>query len=68
MANKTLGKFSTMMFSGWKSEVTKLNHISSIFGAAPQKAANFMVQLFAKNYGKSLDSLLSQFPVRTLAA
>ena len=64
MANKTLGKFSTMMFSGWKSEVTKLNHISSIFGSTPQKAANFMVQLFAKNYGKTLDSLLSQFPVK----
>lgn len=64
MAKKTLGKFSTMMFSGWKSEVTKLNHISSIFGAAPQKASNFMVQLFAKNYGKTLESLLSQFPVK----
>ena len=63
MAN-LLGKFGTKAFQGWGSVVTKKNHISSLFGATPQKAANFMVQLFAKNYGKTLDSLLSSFPVK----
>lgn len=63
MAGK-LGKFQTMSFSGWATNVTKLNHISTIFHSAPQKASNLMVQLLAKNYGKTLDSLLSQFPVK----
>lgn len=59
-----LGKFQTLSFSGWSTKVTKENHINSLFYAAPQKAANFMVQLFAANYGKSLESTLSQFPTK----
>lgn len=59
-----LGKFQTLSFTGWSSKVTKENHIHSLFLGAPQKAANFMVQLFAANYGKTLESLLSQFPTK----
>lgn len=35
-----------------------------IFGKAPQKATNLMVQLLAYQRGKTLDSLLSKFPTK----
>lgn len=35
-----------------------------IFGRAPQKATNLMVQLLAYQRGKTLDSLLSKFPTK----
>lgn len=59
-----LGKFQTLSFSGWSTKVTKENHVNSLFLGAPQKAANFMVQLFAANYGKTLESTLAQFPTK----
>lgn len=62
MAGK-LGKFQTIGFSHWKG-LTKANHLGSIFQAAPQKATNFMVQLLAYQRGKTLDTFLSQFPVK----
>lgn len=62
MAGK-LGRFQTVSFRSWKG-ITKENHIGSIFRAQPQKASNVMVQLLARSYGKTLDTLLSQFPVR----
>ena len=62
MAGK-LGRFQTITFRSWKG-ITKENHIGSIFRAQPQKASNVMVQLLARQYGKTLDTLLSQFPVR----
>lgn len=39
-----------------------------IFGSAPQKATNLMVQLLAYKRGKTLDTLLNKFPVNNLAA
>ena len=58
-----LGKFQMIGFDGWKG-LTKLNHLSSIFQMAPQKASNLMVQLLAAKRGKTLDTFLSQFPVK----
>lgn len=39
--------------------LTKENHLGSIFGLAPQKASNLMVQLLAWYRGKTLDTFLS---------
>ena len=58
-----LGKFQMVGFDGWKG-LTKLNHLSSIFQMAPQKASNLMVQLLAAKRGKTLDTFLSQFPIK----
>ena len=58
-----LSKFQMVGFDGWKG-LTKLNHLSSIFQMAPQKASNLMVQLLAAKRGKTLDTFLSQFPVK----
>ena len=44
--------------------LTKANHLGSIFQIAPQKATNVMVQLLASYKGKTLDTFLSQFPVK----
>lgn len=63
MAKNLLGKFQTVEFSSWKG-LTKDNHIGAIFRAAPQKASNLMIQILAHKRGKTLDSLLSQFPTR----
>ncbi len=62
MAN-LLGKFQTREFSFWKG-LTKDNHLGMIFGSAPQKASNLMIQLLAYQRGKTLDSLLNSFPTR----
>ena len=62
MAGK-LGKFQTIGFSHWKG-LTKDNHLGSIFQLAPQKATNLMVQLLAYHRGKTLDTLLNQFPTK----
>lgn len=51
-------------FTAWKSEITKLNHISTMYHSAPQKASNFMVELLARNYAKSLESTLSMFSTK----
>lgn len=44
--------------------LTKENHLGAAFLSAPQKATNLMVQLLAYQRGKTLDTFLSQFPVR----
>ena len=62
MAN-LLGKFQTREFTTWKG-LTKDNHLGMIFGSAPQKATNLMVQLLAYQRGKTLDTLLNQFPTK----
>ena len=58
-----LGKFQMKAFTSWKG-LTRDNHIGAIFGRAPQKATNIMVQLLAQHRGKSLDSYLQRFPVK----
>lgn len=62
MAN-LLGKFQTREFTSWKG-LTKDNHLGMIFGSAPQKATNLMVQLLAYQRGKTLDTFLSKFPTK----
>ena len=60
-----LGKYQiSRPFTAWKSEITKLNHISTMYHSAPQKASNFMVELLARNYAKTLESTLSAFPTK----
>lgn len=63
MSKNLLGRFQTMEFTSWKG-LTKDNHLGAIFRAAPQKASNLMVQLLAQKRGRTLDTLLSQFPTR----
>lgn len=58
-----LGKFQTTTFQHWKG-LTKDNHLGSIWKAAPQKATNLMVQLLAFQRGKTLETYLSQFPIK----
>lgn len=62
MAGK-LGRFQKQTFEHWKG-TTKSNHLGSIFQLQPQKATNLMVQLLAWYRGKTLDTFLSQFPVK----
>lgn len=63
MARNLLGKFQTREFTSWKG-LTKDNHLGAIFGRSPQKASNLMVELLAYQRGRTLDTLLSQFPTR----
>lgn len=51
-------------FTAWKSEITKLNHISTMYHSAPQKASNFVVELLARNYAKTLEATLNMFPTK----
>lgn len=51
-------------FTAWKSEITKLNHISTMYHSAPQRASNFVVELLARNYAKTLESTLNMFPTK----
>ena len=61
MAVNLLGKFQTREFSYWKG-LTRENHLGAIFAKSPQKATNLMVKLLAYQRGKTLDTLLNQFP------
>lgn len=63
MAKNLLGKFQTREFTYWKG-LTRDNHLGAIFGRAPQKATNLMVQLLAYQRGKTLDTLLNSFPTK----
>lgn len=58
-----LGKYQMVGFQHWKG-LTKENHLGSVFQVAPNKATNLMVQLLASYKGKTLDTFLSQFPVK----
>lgn len=57
-----LGRFQvTPTFTAWKG-ITRENHIASVYGSKPQNASELMVQLWAAQRGKTLESLLSKFP------
>lgn len=58
-----LGKFQMVGFDGWKG-LSKLNHLSSIFQLAPQKATNMMVQLLAAKRGKVFETFLQKYPIK----
>ena len=59
-----LQKFQTVTFDGWSTEITKRNHIDSLYGKCPQQVANFMIQLLARNFGNSLETVLSRYPIK----
>ena len=59
-----LGKFTMQHFTEWAPKVTKKTHISSIFGTNTQKVSGVMVELMAAKYGKTLDTVLSNLPVK----
>lgn len=63
MAGK-LSKFQKQSFNHWMG-TTKNNHLGGIFQLQPQKATSLMVQLLAWYRGKTLDTFLSQFPVKS---
>ena len=50
-------------FSHWKG-LSKNNHLGAAFALAPQKASNMMIQLLAYHRGKSLETMLNQFPTK----
>lgn len=58
-----LNRFEMREQVDWEG-LTKDNHLASIFRIAPQKASDLMVELLAYKQGGSLDTLLSQFPVK----
>lgn len=53
-----------MTYSGWWKGLTSENHLGRAFQMAPQKATNTMVQILALDRGRSLETFLSQFPVK----
>ena len=59
-----LSRYQTQTFTHWKG-LTKNNHLGAIFQKEPQKATTMMVELLAAHRGKSLETYLSQFPVKT---
>ena len=63
MAGK-LGKFQKQTFTHWMG-TSKENHLGGIFQMQPQKATELMVKLLAWYRGKTLDTFLSQFPVKS---
>ena len=50
-------------FTHWQG-LTKNNHLGAAFRLAPQKATNMMIQLQAYHRGKSLETMLAQFPTK----
>lgn len=62
-----LNRFQMKEFTGWNSKLGRENHMAAIYQKAPQPATNMMVQLLALHRGKSLESELSKFPVKTFA-
>ena len=58
-----LGRFQKELFTKWGG-VTKKNHINSVFQGQPQQLTNLVTQLLAYHKGKTLDTFLSQFPVK----
>jgi len=59
-----LGKFTMQHFEAWAPNITKKTHITSVFGSKVQKVPGMMVQLMAFKYGKTLDTMLSNLPVK----
>lgn len=60
-----LQKFQTMSFKGWASEITKANHLGTFLQLKTQQASPVMIELLTVNYGKNLDTFLSQFTTKT---
>lgn len=58
-----LGKFQSVGPVTWKG-LTKSNHLGALYGYAPQKVSNWMVQILAMRRGRTLDTLLTKYPVK----
>lgn len=58
-----LGKFQMTSASHW-SGLTKANHLGSVFQLQPQRATEVMIQLLATQRGKTLETYLTQFPIK----
>lgn len=59
-----LNKFQDMQFKGWAPILTKKNHISAMYMANSQQAADVMIELHASRVGNNIDSYLSKFPTK----
>ena len=59
-----LRKFQTRAFDGWSTEITKANHIDSMYPQNQQAVADFMIQLMARNFGNSLETVLSRYDTK----
>lgn len=59
-----LAKFQTRDFDGWASNITKKNHLDTMYPQAQQKIADFMVQLLTRNFGNCLESTLAKYPTK----
>lgn len=59
-----LQKFQTVAFDGWGTKITKANHIDSLLGQHPIQQADFYVQLLARNFGTSMESVLAKYPTK----
>jgi hypothetical protein len=60
-----LQRFQTMSFKGWASEITKKNHLGTFLQLKTQQASPVLIELLTVNYGKNLDTFLSQFTTKT---
>lgn len=47
----------------WKG-LTRQNNLTAAFGDKPQMASNVMIRLMEHNYGRSLETYLSRFPIK----
>lgn len=59
-----LQKFQTVERDGWASDITKRNHLDTLYPKCPQLVSDFMVQLLARNFGDSIESVLAQYPTK----
>lgn len=59
-----LGKFQTTIKDGWATEITKRNHLDTLYPKCPQMVSDFMVQLLARNFGDSIESILNRYPTK----
>lgn len=59
-----LHKFQTRTFDGWSTEITKANHLDTMYPKGQQAVADFMIQLLARNFGNSLETVLSKYPTK----
>ena len=59
-----LQKFQTVEFDGWATEITKRNHIDSMYPSGQQAVADFMIQVLQRNFGNSLETMLSKYDTK----
>ena len=60
-----LSNLQTTNAKDW-SGMTSKTHLANIWKIAPQVASNMIGKMLAQSYGSSLDTMLSELPVKTL--